>query len=152
MLRKVVYLPFASMPGKINWDLLGIGASVLCAIHCAILPLALVSLPILGVNIIHNPSFEYGMIALAFVVGTLALLHGFRHHHRHPGPWLLFTAGLLLLVAKQVWHQYELRILPFAVILVIAAHVVNYRLSRPIGVDARPSADVSEMEAGRERA
>jgi len=146
---------------KINWDLLGISASILCAIHCAILPLALVSLPILGVNIIHNASFEYGMIGLAFVIGSLALLHGFRHHHRHPGPWLLFTAGLLLLVAKQVWHQYELRILPFAVILVIGAHVVNYRLSRPGDLGEGPvrvreqegsNAGVSEVGVERERA
>jgi hypothetical protein len=144
---------------KINWDLLGISASILCAIHCAILPLALVSLPILGVNIIHNASFEYGMIGLAFVVGSLALLHGFRHHHRHAGPWLLFTAGLLLLVAKQVWHQYELRILPFAVILIIGAHVVNYRLSRPEDLGEGPmsvregsTASVNEAGAGRERA
>ena len=137
---------------KINWDLLGISASLLCAIHCAILPLALASLPILGVNIIHNASFEYGMIALAFVVGSLALLHGFRHHHRHAGPWLLFTAGLLLLVAKQIWHQYELRILPFAVILIIGAHVVNYRLSRPVRVQEGAAAGLSEAEVGRERA
>ena len=138
---------------KINWDLLGISASVLCAIHCALLPLLLVSLPVLGVNIIHNASFEYGMIVLAFVVGSLALLHGFRRHHRHPGPWLLFTAGLLLLVAKQVWHQYELRILPFAVLLIIGAHVVNYRLSRPVmRIGEEPAADLRKVEAGRERA
>jgi len=115
---------------KINWDILGISASILCAIHCALLPLLLVSLPVLGVNIIHNAAFEYAMIVLAFFVGSLALLHGFRHHHRHPGPWLLFTAGLLLLVAKQIWHQYELWFLPFAVGFVISAHVVNYRFSR----------------------
>jgi len=70
-------------------------------------------------------------MAVAFLVGSLALLHGFRRHHRHPGPWLLFTAGVLLLVAKQIWHQYELRLLPFAVILIVGAHVLNYRLSRP---------------------
>jgi hypothetical protein len=29
----------ARMKGKINWDALGIGASLACAIHCALLPL-----------------------------------------------------------------------------------------------------------------
>jgi hypothetical protein len=38
---------------------------------------------------------------------------------------------LLLLVAKQLWHAYELRFLPFAVVLIVGAHVLNYRLSRP---------------------
>ena len=139
---------------KINWDILGISASILCAIHCALLPLLLVSLPVLGVNIIHNAGFEYGMIALAFLVGSLALLHGFRHHHRHPGPWMLFTTGLLLLVAKQIWHEYELWFLPFAVGFVIGAHVVNYRFSRPErGLkDVEDPGGVEKKEEARERA
>lgn len=122
------------MFSKINWDVLGITASVLCAIHCAVLPLLLVSLPVLGINIIHNASFEYGMIALAFLIGSWALSHGFRRHHGRPGPWLLFTGGMLLLVAKQIWHAYELEILPFAVALIVGAHVLNYRLSRQAAV------------------
>ncbi|HEY4205600.1 MAG TPA: MerC domain-containing protein [Puia sp.] len=115
---------------KINWDVMGITASVLCAIHCAVLPLLLVSLPVLGVNIIHNVYFEYGMIGLAFLIGSGALLHGYRRHHGRPAPWLIFTGGLFLLVAKQIWHVYELRILPFAVVLIVGAHLLNYRLSR----------------------
>ena len=115
---------------KINWDALGITTSILCAIHCAILPLVVASLPVLGVNIVHNPSFEYGMIGLAFIVGTWALAHGFRKHHRQYTPWLLFAGGMLFLIAKQLWHTYEFRLLPFAVILIIVAHILNYRLSR----------------------
>ena len=119
------------MFSKINLDVLGITASVLCAIHCAVLPLVLASLPGLGIKIIHNAYFEYGMILLAFLVGSWALLHGFRRHHGRLIPLLLFTGGLLLLVAKQIWHAYELRFLPFAVVLIVGAHVLNYRLSRP---------------------
>jgi hypothetical protein len=51
---------------KINWDALGITASLACAIHCAVLPLMLTSLPLFGINIIHNAIFEYSMIGLAF--------------------------------------------------------------------------------------
>ncbi|MEY3186772.1 MAG: hypothetical protein RL675_596, partial [Bacteroidota bacterium] len=47
---------------KINYDALGIAASVACAIHCALLPLVLSSLPVLGVNIINNIWFEMLMI------------------------------------------------------------------------------------------
>jgi MerC mercury resistance protein len=61
---------------KINLDALGVTASILCAIHCAILPLVLASLPILGINILHNPLFEYGMIGVAFAIGTIALRWG----------------------------------------------------------------------------
>jgi hypothetical protein len=120
---------------KTNWDALGITTSVACAIHCAVLPLVLASLPVLGVNIIDNARFEYGMIGLAFAIGSRALWHGFRKHHHAYRPWLLFFGGILLLLAKQIWHQYEFQILPFAVGLIIGAHVLNYRLCRK---DIRP--------------
>ena len=62
---------------KINWDALGITASLACAIHCAILPLFISSLPLFGVNIIENQRFEYLMIGIAFLVGIYSLNHGF---------------------------------------------------------------------------
>ncbi|HMI62581.1 MAG TPA: hypothetical protein VK518_16805, partial [Puia sp.] len=55
--------------------------------------------------------------------------------------WLLFSCGIGFLLAKQIWHQYELRLLPFAVLLIISAHVLNYRLSRK----SYPSAGASRI-------
>ena len=119
------------MSAKINWDALGVTTSVLCAIHCAVLPLAVASLPILGINIVHNAGFEYGMIGLAFLIGSWALWHGYRRHHRRLVPLLLFGCGMIFLIAKQIWHNYELVLLPFAVVGIIIAHILNYRFSRP---------------------
>ncbi|MEO6960972.1 MAG: MerC domain-containing protein [Puia sp.] len=118
------------MKVKINRDALGISASIACAIHCAILPLFLSSFSLLGINIIHNRNFEYGMILFAFLVGLLALRHGFVQHHRSYVPFMLFSAGMLFLLAKQYWHYYELFLLPFAVILIVTAHVCNLRLKK----------------------
>jgi hypothetical protein len=115
---------------KINADMIGIGASIACAVHCAILPLFLTGLSVFGVNIIHNFWFETGMILLAGIVGVYSLRHGFIRHHRSPVPFLLFSAGMLFLFAKQYWHVYELILLPFAVILIISAHIFNFRFSR----------------------
>ncbi|MEO7446128.1 MAG: MerC domain-containing protein, partial [Ferruginibacter sp.] len=64
------------MAVKLNWDGLGIATSLACAIHCAVLPLILTSLPLFGINIIHNSYFEWMMIALAFGVGIYSLYHG----------------------------------------------------------------------------
>jgi hypothetical protein len=115
---------------KVNIDFLGIWASIACAVHCAILPLFLTSLSVFGVNIIHNFWFESGMILLSFLVGALSLRHGFVQHHRSTVPFLLFTAGMVFLLAKQYWHVYELILLPFAVILIVSAHFFNIRFSR----------------------
>jgi hypothetical protein len=117
---------------KINADIIGIGTSIACAVHCAILPLFLTGLSVFGVNIIHNFWFETGMILLAGLVGIYSLRHGFTRHHRSPVPFLLFFTGMLFLFAKQYWHVYELILLPFAIFLIISAHISNFRYSRTV--------------------
>jgi drug/metabolite transporter (DMT)-like permease len=115
---------------KINWDALGITASLACAIHCALLPLFLSSLPLFGVNIIHNLFFEAGMVVLAFCIGSYSFYHGYRRHHHSFIPFVLFTIGILLLVLKLFFIHYETWLLIPAVTLIVAAHVLNFRFCR----------------------
>ena len=114
---------------KLNWDALGIGTSIACAIHCALLPVLLTALPVFGIDIIHNLFFEWGMIALAFVVGSYSLFHGYIKHHRSFSPVIIFSIGFVFLILKQVFHEREIPLLIVAVIFIISAHYYNYRLS-----------------------
>lgn len=113
---------------KLNWDALGIGTSIACAIHCALLPVLMSTLPVFGINIIHNVFFEWGMIILAFVVGSYSLFHGYVKHHRSGLPVFVFSLGFVFLVLKQFLVQYEIPFLLVAVALIISAHFYNYRL------------------------
>ncbi|HPH99047.1 MAG TPA: MerC domain-containing protein [Chitinophagaceae bacterium] len=115
---------------KINWDALGIATSIACAIHCAVLPLFLISLPILGADIINNKPFEYGMIVLAFSIGCIALYHGIKKHHHNITPLLIFIVGMICLVLKEGFNDAEVLLLIPAIILIIWAHYMNYRLCR----------------------
>ena len=115
---------------KINYDALGIAASIACAIHCAVLPLLMSSLPILGINIINNFWFEIFMIVLAMGIGLHSLTHGFKKHHHRLLPIIVFVIGISLLLVKQILHQYQIWFLVPAVILIIAAHYINYRQCR----------------------
>ena len=115
---------------RINWDALGIGASLACAIHCALLPLFLSSLPLFGVNIIHNIGFEVGMIVIAFCIGSYSLYHGFKKHHHSFTPLLLFIIGFIFLVVKQFFIHVETWLLIPAVFFIITAHLINYRSCR----------------------
>ena len=118
------------MSFKINWDALGITASLACAIHCALLPLFLSSLPLFGVNIIENIQFEYLMIGVAFAVGAYSLYHGHRKHHHSWLPLTLFSIGIICLLAKMQWHEWRHWFLVPAVICIVTAHFINYRLCR----------------------
>ncbi|AYD46478.1 MAG TPA: MerC domain-containing protein [Arachidicoccus soli] len=117
---------------KINWDALGVGASVACAIHCAILPIILSSLPIFGINIIDNKGFEYFMIFAAFAIGAYALSHGYRKHHKSMLPLIIFSFGMIFLFSKEIWHQYSIILLVPAVTLIVAAHYINFKMCRKI--------------------
>jgi MerC mercury resistance protein len=125
----LIFLPFF-MKSKINWDALGIGASLACAIHCALLPLFLSSLPLFGINIIHNAWFEAVMILIAFCIGSYSLYHGNRKHHHNLLPLALFVAGFIFLILKQLFVHYETWLLIPAVGLIITAHLLNYRFCR----------------------
>ncbi|ANH79598.1 hypothetical protein A8C56_00185 [Niabella ginsenosidivorans] len=118
------------MKSKINWDAIGISASVICAVHCAVLPLFMASLPLFGVNIIENRSFEAGMILLAFLIGIYALSHGYKKHHHKMLPIILFTLGIGFLVLKQIFLLYHNLLLIPAVVFIIGAHILNYRYCR----------------------
>jgi hypothetical protein len=112
---------------KINWDALGITASLACAIHCALLPLIFTSLPVFGVNVIENQAFEITMVIVAFIVGTISLFHGFKRHHHQLLPMFVFSIGFVFLVLKLFFVEYEGWLLVPAVAGIVFAHIINYR-------------------------
>jgi uncharacterized membrane protein len=118
------------MKFRVNWDALGIGASLACAIHCALLPMISTSLPLFGINIIHNTGFEVAMMLLALFIGTYSLYHGYKKHHHSLLPLSLFFTGFIFLVLKQFFIHYQTWLLIPAVMLIIAAHLLNYRNCR----------------------
>ena len=118
------------MSGKINWDALGVTASLACAIHCAVLPLIFTSLPFLGIDIISSKIFEFGMIGRAFAIGVIALSHGYRKHHHRLYPIIFFSAGISVLLVKEAMADIEIPLSIVAVVLIISAHYLNYRLCR----------------------
>ena len=123
-----IYLLYMKL--QVNWDALGIATSLACAVHCALLPLILTSLPLFGINIIHNNFFEAGMITLAFMIGSLALYHGYKRHHHRALPLLVFSLGFIFLVLKEILTGYELWLLVPAVAFILSAHVFNFRYCR----------------------
>ena len=114
---------------KINWHALGIGASVVCAIHCAIAPLLLSSLPLFGVNLIENIWVELLLLGTAFIIGASTLWHGYRKHHHKKTPLVFFSAGMILFIIHQLYESgmgLWFFILP-GVAAIISAHLLNFR-------------------------
>ena len=115
---------------QINWNALGVSAAVACAIHCALLPLFISTLPLFGINILDNIYFEAGMMLTAFLIGGFTLLHGYRKHHHRLAPLFLFIAGISLLVIKHFFIDYILWLVIPSSILIISAYYLNWRYCR----------------------
>jgi hypothetical protein len=125
--KNTIFAGMFNFMRRINLDFMGMATSVVCAIHCAVLPLLITSLPVFGVNIINNSPFEWLMIAIAFMVGCLALGHGYQRHHKNIRPLLVFSAGFIFLISKQLFYKYEFFFLAPAVFLILYAHFLNFR-------------------------
>ena len=122
--------PATRAPGIDSIERAAIGATTLCLIHCAGLPLLLAALPVLS-SLIHVPeSFHIWILALAVPSAALALSSG-RRRHRRAYPLLAGLAGLFLLAAGALLllgGPWETPVTILGSLCLAFAHVANWRL------------------------
>lgn len=118
-------------PGS-RMDSIGFGASMLCAVHCALLPIAASVLPALGGSILATPLLEAGMIALGAVMATLSLSVGYRSHHHRPWALAVAACGFAAIAAGHTLapEAFESLLTASGAFTVAIAHVINARLCR----------------------
>jgi hypothetical protein len=117
---------------KINWSAFGVAASVACAIHCAVVPLFVSSLPLLGVNMVDNIFIEVALLGVALIIGYTTLRHGFKRHHHKILPLTLFSSGILFF-GLNLFISFPFSVFLFVipgVALILSAHFLNFRLCR----------------------
>ena len=93
----VVMPPHRHRSGESSWgDLLGIIASIGCAIHCAAMPFVFAYLPAFGFSFLADPAFHKWMALICFLIAIVAFVPGLKKH----GNWLpvsLAASGLVLI-------------------------------------------------------
>lgn len=119
-------------------DRIGIALSTLCAVHCVLTPIVILSLPIMARFYVAHPWFHYVMALLIVPVGVLAFVRGYRHHHNLkvlalgiPGLFLvgifpmIFHSGISMMRGLSIWT--EPTILVIGSVCLIVAHWNNRR-------------------------
>ncbi|MEM6378182.1 MAG: MerC domain-containing protein [Bacteroidota bacterium] len=113
-----------------HWDLLGFGASFLCALHCMIWPL-LFSLGIFaGAHWLLNPIVEWIFIGTSMVIAIWALQSSFFKKHHKIGPTLIALlgfAGLLFALLDIVPNPHGFMAIGGG--LIAYAHFYNWQLA-----------------------
>ncbi len=112
-------------------DRIGMIASTLCAIHCAVVPILLTSLPLIGLGFLAKPWFEWGMILLALIIGIGSLAYSFFNTHRRLTPLVLFLVGFIYVVGGHLLlHGWkEAIVVPLGGLTIVTAHFINRRYS-----------------------
>lgn len=120
------------MDTKINWDAIGIGASLACAIHCVLLPVLFTTVSLFGIEILHNPYLETLTLLVSMSVGAWALRHGYLKHHRNKWLLIYFGIGLLLMMAGNFSHPFAIEMILklTGAALIVTAHLRNWKACR----------------------
>jgi len=107
-----------------------LGASLLCLIHCAGLPLLLAALPALAKLIALPEDLHLWVLGLAVPASSAALLLGVRRH-RSPLPLFLGCFGIALLAAGALLllrGPLETPVTIAGSLFLAFAHIANWRL------------------------
>jgi hypothetical protein len=120
---------------KSNWDRLGIALSVVCMVHCLMLPLAVLALPMIAVQWLHVGAVHTLMAIVLVPVAVLALVPGLRLHRK----WgvagaMAMGLGLLSTAAfageGSVAHEWAVPLTIAGGAILVVAHSINLRLCR----------------------
>lgn len=95
-------------------DRVGATASLLCAVHCVLLPFVLALLPLIGLEFLAGHTFERVFVACAAVLACASLITAYRRHGR-PHALFLMAPGIVLLV--------------FGIAIDLDAHIVIHTIS-----------------------
>lgn len=131
-------VPKLSLPiPKSGWlsrgDRVGFLASAFCALHCALLPVAVAALPSAGLGLSGSSDVDQVVVLFASLLGLTTVTLGYRRH-RVLRALLLLVPGLLLLWvgAFSGLHDHSLThalLMTAGGCLLAASHWWNLRLS-----------------------
>jgi hypothetical protein len=115
-------------------DRLGATGSLVCAVHCALLPVLIAVLPSLGIAVWLGEDFELGFVTFATLLGVFTLVWGYRRHRVVRALGLLIP-GLVALWAGVLFAPLHHALVPHAITMTLGgtlvglAHLANLRLN-----------------------
>lgn len=114
-------------------DRFGALGSLVCAIHCALLPIVIATLPALGVATWLGDGFEQAFVMFATLLGLFSVAWGYRRHGAVRALGLL-VPGLAALWFGILYAPVHHALLPHALVMTLGgslvglAHLANLRL------------------------
>lgn len=115
-------------------DRFGATGSMLCAVHCAVIPVLLAIAPSLGLSFWLSDGVEMTLVVFVTLLGLFSLVMGYRRHGALRALAFLLP-GLVALWAGVLVDALHHNAVPHAVVMTLGgllvgvAHLVNLRLN-----------------------
>lgn len=115
---------------SVNLDFLGFFASLLCAVHCAVVPILLTLGSIGSMAFLNNPLVEGFALTIGFGFASLSLFLAYKKH-RNPRPVLLLLAGSIIIITGHLATPAipEAILASLGAITIATAHYTNWKLN-----------------------
>ncbi|RBW58204.1 MerC domain-containing protein [Tenacibaculum sp. E3R01] len=111
-------------------DLIGFLISLLCAIHCGILPILLTLAPFSGLAFMESPIVEALIVLVSLFIAILSLSQGFTKLHKKKTPLITAITGFTIIFICQIWanEQLETVLMVTGASTIALAHLINWKL------------------------
>lgn len=138
----------AGQPGYL--DLAGAVTSGLCALHCALMPVAAAILPTIGLGMLADEGTETALLGASAALASIGLGLGYRRH-RSGRVVALVAVGLGMLALGHLAEPRGSEVLGVVAVVagglaVAGSHLLNLRLCRscPACREVRPAVQPAE--------
>lgn len=87
------------------FEKLGFSASFLCAIHCTLMPILMIFLPLLGISMFADENLELVLLLVSGLSGLLTMCFGYARHKSIKAS-LYFYIGFGLVALIHTLHEH----------------------------------------------
>lgn len=113
-----------------TYDIIAMTSSLICAIHCAAVPILLSFSYLSSLHFLHNPIIEWSFIGLGIVFVFISLWPSYKKAHHNSRPLLIAAVGfgIIALGRLDFSEAWETVNTVSGAILVSVAHFVNWKI------------------------
>ncbi len=134
---------------SLHLDLVGMVASLLCAIHCAALPVLLGATALGGIHFLADPLIEHLVLYFSLGIAFLSLLYSYWSHHGRELPIIMAAIGFVLIVGVHIiydGHEGSYFLLALGGLLVASAHLINFKWTKTCHVPHMESTETGTFD------
>ena len=116
-----------------HMDIIGFIGSVLCALHCSLLPIVLSMGMLSGFAWMDNHWVEYGFLVSGLSLAGWTILRSYKQH-RNPNAIIIAVIGFSIFLIGLAQHSHsEIGLTTLGGVAIAVSHIVNWRILRQTG-------------------